>query len=295
VSPTLSGEQDSDHNRLLTVGVTVTASAYPRARAGLTLNGYVRTAEGPTPAGMADVTGQSRAASATLRLELGSGWGLTAGGGVMSLPDSGEKPEPTWRAGVASPAWRPLSVSIGHARNVMDATADLMRRRIRTEDATMTVALQAAPWARLEGGIAVTEFRGVETSERVLGRLGLDARAGRWLRIRPRAAAFRFDQPTQEGYFAPDEYVLAELGVGWDRWLERWSVTAEVAPGAQRIGSDGDVQGAISGRVRVGYTLAPGREVGIGLSLSNLGVERLQAGSAGYRHQALVLSGAWGF
>jgi hypothetical protein len=45
----------------------------------------------------------------------------------------------------------------------------------------------------------------------------------------------------------------------------------------------------------VGYTLAPGREVGVSLAFSNLGMERFQAGATGYRYQAAVISGAWGF
>jgi hypothetical protein len=63
----------------------------------------------------------------------------------------------------------------------------------------------------------------------------------------------------------------------------------------QRIGSAGDAKGALSGRARVGYTLAPGREVGVSLAFSNLGMERFQAGATGYRYQAAVISGAWGF
>jgi hypothetical protein len=138
-------------------------------------------------------------------------------------------------------------------------------------------------------------FDGTGTNDRLLGRLGLELRPVSMLRVRPRVTAFTFERRAGDGYFDPDFYGLAELGIGLDRYRGAWSFSGEVAPGAQQVGSDGDVQGALAARMRVGYTVAPGREVGVSFGMSNLGIERFEAASAGYRYQAAVLSAAWRF
>ena len=89
--------------------------------------------------------------------------------------------------------------------------------------------------------------------------------------------------------------MLGELGLGLDRYRGAWAFNAEVAPGLQQIGSQDEFKGAVSARLRVGYSLGPGRDIGISFGMSNLGIERLQANRAGYRYQAAVISAAWGF
>jgi tetratricopeptide (TPR) repeat protein len=292
IAPTFSAETDSDDNRLFTMALA--ASAHLEPRIALTLNATLRRAEGPTPLAAGELSRETRSVLAGARMEIGPGWALSGAGGVADRPgDAGATG--IYRAGLASPGWLPVAVTASLARNALDVTADLMARDIVTDDVSLGVGIQLVPAIRLEAGTALTRFRGETTNDRVLARLGLDARAGPLLRLRPRATAFRFDRTVQEGYFAPDEYVLAELGVGVDRHRGGWSLSGEVAPGAQRIGSSGDVLGAFSARARVAYGIAPGREVGIGLSFSNLGVERFQPGAGGYRYHAAVLSMAWGF
>jgi hypothetical protein len=69
--------------------------------------------------------------------------------------------------------------------------------------------------------------------------------------------------------------------MGVDRYTSgSWSFSAEVAPGAQRIGSAGDFEGRAQRRARVGYTIAPGREIGLAFTFSDLGLERFAAGRA---------------
>jgi tetratricopeptide (TPR) repeat protein len=299
IAPTFSAETDSDDNRLFTMALA--ASAHLEPRMALTLNATLRRAEGPTPLAAGELSRETRSVSAGARVEVGAGWALSGAGGVVDRPGTAgtagtrRTATGTYRAGIASPAWLPVAVTASAGRSALDVTADLMGRDIVTDDVSLGIGVQLVPAIRLEAGTALTRFRGETTNDRVLARLGLDARAGPLLRLRPRATAFRFEHAVQEGYFAPDEYVLAELGVGVDRYRGGWSLSGEVAPGAQRIGSSGDVLGAFSARARVAYGIAPGREVGIGLSFSNLGVERFQPGAGGYRYQAAVLSMAWGF
>lgn len=290
IAPSFSAETDSDRNRLYTAAVTASVPFSPRM--GATLHAYLRRADGPTPPGF-DPTPASWSALAGLRAEVAGGWALSGAAGMTDR--SAGDPAAIYRAGLSSPTWLPVSASAAYAHTVMDATADLIGRHVTLDDVSLTAAAEPARALRLEVGAALTRFDGETANERQLGRVGLEVRPNAWLRVRPRATAFRFDRTVQEGYFAPDEYAMAELGVGVDRYRSSWSFSAEAAPGAQRIGSTGDWKGAFSARGRVGLTVAPGREVGIGVTFSELGMERLAAGEAGYRYQAVVVSGAWGF
>jgi tetratricopeptide (TPR) repeat protein len=289
VAPTLSAEYDSDDNRLFTA--VLVATAHPTPRLSLSTLGQLRRAE--VAGGPGVPTRETRLALGTARIEVGNGWIISGGAGAVDRPVGGTTA--IYRAGFASPGWLPVSATAGYAHNVLDATADLMGRDVTTGESSLTLAVRIVPAVRLEAGGSLTRFDGQTSNDRLLGRLGLESKVNRWLRLRPRVTAFRFENSVQEGYFAPDEYALAEIGIGVDRHRGSWGFSAEVAPGAQRIGSDADFEGALSGRARVGYTIAPGREVGIAFSFSNLGIERFQPGSAGYRYQAAVLSAAWGF
>jgi hypothetical protein len=232
-------------------------------------------------------------AQAGVRAEIGDGWMLSAAGGVTDR--SAGDPTAVYSSGFSSPAWLPLTTAVAWSHSVLDATADLIGRDVTMDNVSLSAGAELVRALRLDAGFTFTRFDGETTNDRLLGRLGLEARPNSWLRLRPRVTAFRFENTVQEGYFAPDEYGLAELGIGVDRYMSRWSISAEAAPGAQRIGSDGEVKAALSGRARVGYTIAPGREIGIGFTLSELGIERLTPGDAGYRYQAMVISGSWGF
>jgi tetratricopeptide (TPR) repeat protein len=291
VAPTFSAETDSDDNRLYTAALT--ASTHVAPRVALLLNAYLRRAEGPTPFAAGEVSRETRAVSAGARVEAGDGWAVTALGGVVDRP-AGSGTTGTWRAAVTSPGRLPVTGTASYARAALDATSDLMARDVVTDELAASLAAQLVPGLRVDGGVAHTRFRGETVNDRLLGRLGLDVRVMPMVHVRPRLTAFRFDETVQEGYFSPDRYVLGEVGLGVDRWGSRWSFSGEVAPGVQQIGSGGDGRGALSGRARVGYTVAPGREVGLGASFSNLGIDGLRPGDAGYRYQALVLSMAWG-
>jgi Flp pilus assembly protein TadD len=291
IAPVFSAETDSDENRLYTMSLT--ASFPLTRRVSGTIGGYARQADGPTPPGI-DPTPRSLSATAGVRVEVGDGW-MVAGSGGVTDRSSGDAAA-TWRGSLASPAWLPLTAAVSGGRTVMDFTADLIGRDVTMDDASLSFAAEPARALRVDGGFSYTRFEGETSNDRLLGRLGLEARPSSWLRIRPRVTAFRFENSVQEGYFAPDEYGLAEIGIGIDRYTSGgWSISAEAAPGAQRIGSAGDVKGALSARARVGYTIAPGREIGLGFTFSELGLERLAPGDAGYRYQAMVLSGSWGF
>jgi hypothetical protein len=178
---------------------------------------------------------------------------------------------------------------------MLDVTALLIENGVRTDEVLLTAGTRLSPTLRLDASGGAAEFRGAQWNRRLLGRVGLEVRPNRWLSLRPRFTTFGFERDAEDGYWDPDRYRIAELGIGLDRYREAWSLSSELSPGAQQIGSDGRWKGAIGLRARVQYTMAPGRDIGLGFTLSNSGIERHQAEAGEYRYQAAVLSAAWTF
>ena len=288
LAPSVAAEFDSDDNTLITTALT--ASGYLGSRVSVSAHGYVRRAEGGVSGHL-----DSRAGSLGLRLDLGRGWTMAGSAGAVDRTAPGADMLATWGGSLATPAAPAVSASLAYARGVMDGTALLIQNGITSDEMTFGLNLRLGADVRAEAATAVARFYGVDENDRILGRVSLDMRASRSLRLRPRVAAFSFKDDLNEGYFDPDFYGLAELGIGYDRYTGAWGFSAEVAPGAQRVGSNADITGALSARARVGYTIAPGREIGVSFALSNLGMERFEPNAAGYRYQAAVLSAAWGF
>lgn len=293
VAPSVVAEFDSEDNRVLTTGLSL--SGYLGQRLAITAQGYMRRADDARVSGWSR---ESLSASLGLRADVLGGWTLGMTGGLLSRPDR-ETVTATGSASLASPGWRPVTAAVSASRSVLDVTALLIENGVRTDEVLVTLGARFSTSLRLDASGAVAEFRGAQDNRRVLGRVGLEARANRWLSLRPRFTAFGFDKSTEdgywEGYWNPASYRIGELGIGIDRYGEAWGLSAEAAPGAQQIGTDGRWKGAASFRTRVQYTIAPGRDVGIGFTFSNSGIERHQAQGAGYRYQAAVLSAGWAF
>lgn len=289
IAPSVSAEFDSDDNQLITTSLA--ATAFIARRVAITANGYLRRAEDGRPS-VGNV--ESRAASLGARFELSRGWMLGVAGGVTDRQVTGADAVATYSASLASPSWLPVSGSVGYGRSVLDATSVLIERGVEIDGANLAINAQLTPGLRLETSAALSRFRGVTENDRLLTRLGLDIRASSWLRLRPRVSSFWFEKHVSEGYFNPNFYALGELGLGIDRYRGAWSFNAEVAPGAQQIGIDGDIRGALAARLQVGYSIAPGRDIGISFGMSNLGIERFEADAVGYRYQAAIISASWG-
>jgi hypothetical protein len=282
-------EFDSEDNRMVTTGLAF--SAYLGQRLALSAQGYLRRADDPR---VSDWARESLAASVGIRADVFRGWTAGVTAGMLSRPDD-ESVTTTGSATLATPAWHPVTASVSVNRSVLDVTARLIESGVRTDEVLVTLGARLSSALRVDASGAAADFRGEETNRRLLGRIGLEARATRSLSFRPRFTTFGFDKDVDEGYWDPDTYRIAELGIGLDRYREAWGFSAEVAPGAQQIGSSGEWKGAGSVRARVQYTISPGRDIGLGLTFSNSGIERHQAEGAGYRYQAAVLSAGWAF
>jgi hypothetical protein len=72
-------------------------------------------------------------------------------------------------------------------------------------------------------------------------------------------------------------------------------VLAEVAPGMQQVGSDGDVGTSLRTNLRVAYGFGPGREVSASFGYSSAGLVAFATGESDYTYTAFILGSSWTF
>jgi hypothetical protein len=117
--------------------------------------------------------------------------------------------------------------------------------------------------------------------------------AGHWT-LGASARAMSFSEDLDDGYFDPDFYLIAELPVQWLARRGSWSAEALLAPGAQKVGSDGGTSGTVRSTLALTHTLVPGREVGLIATWSSAGVNQLAAIDASdYRYFSIALRGSF--
>jgi len=280
-------ERDSDELRASTFEL---GSRFPLGpRWMLHLEGYHRV--------LADPERNATATGALVELEWqhDPGWRVRLGMGAAGA-DGGGETRARARLIASTPAQGAWNAVLRAERTPFDATAALARLGVDRTEVGVDVAWRpsalwrmsgAAGWARFEGDISNPRWNAGARAERRFG--------GGWTAgVAGRAFGFRDDQA--EGYFSPERFLLAELPVGWGPERERWFPEVEVAPGAQRIGVGGDVEAVGRGRVGLTRRWRPGREIGLSVTGSSSGLERLGSESAGgYRYGALVLRGRWIF
>jgi hypothetical protein len=105
--------------------------------------------------------------------------------------------------------------------------------------------------------------------------------------------AFSFEQGLTDGYFDPDFYGIGELTGRRLHQPAAWSWLVEVAPGAQQVGSGGELGATFRAAARVGYRIAPGREVSLAGGFSSTGLQSFASGASDYRYTAVILGLAW--
>ena len=106
---------------------------------------------------------------------------------------------------------------------------------------------------------------------------------------------YSFEQDLADGYFDPDFFGIWELVTRWRARPSSWILSAEVAPGLQRVTRRGSVEGALRSNLRVARRLGTAREVSLTYGYSSAGLASFATAAPGYRYQALVLGLGWVF
>ncbi|HEX8390953.1 MAG TPA: tetratricopeptide repeat protein [Longimicrobium sp.] len=291
-------ETDSDQNRILTTSAT--AAYRPLASVELRADLYARQSR-IGDEGVADgfyLDTRTTGGALTLWTQLEPGWSVSGTVGASRLEDAAD-PIPTLRATLGSPARYPVTAGLTAGRSPLDATAVLIANEVYVDELSTWANWAPAQGWTLSGGAGGARFTSRESqdsNERWNGSLAVARRLSRPVTLGLGVRAFGFRRDLSDGYFDPDFYGLAELTARWLRETRHWSLNAEVAPGLQKVRSDGDPSGSVRGGGSVAYVFIPGRRVVLSGNFANTGLSQLSTGDAGnYRYRSVSLSGAWTF
>jgi len=290
VAPSVAYETDSDGNRIATFAARGAWRPAPRVEVGL--EGYVRTSDW-TRGGLAGRA--ARGALASVGVELGPGWMVGGGVGLSGTNVLGADQRAQVRAAVASPGRHRVGGAVSYRRAALDATALLMERGVEMGELALSLRAEPAPGWSATASLSHASFAGTADNGRTAGFAAATRRLSRQWTAGARVRALGFSRDLNDGYFDPDLYGLVEGVVRWRREAGRWVLEAEVAPGLQRVGSDGAVQGTAQTRGGVAFATAPGREVGLSAAFSRAGLQSFATGEAGYRYLAITAQATWWF
>lgn len=289
-APSVTYETDSDDNRITTVSLRARRSLRPRLQAGGDL--YLRTATYH-----AAIAGSRQAwgIMGTARYLFEPGWVVSAGLGVSGADGAASATEPALLLAASTPARSRVGGSLTLLRTAFDATALIIERGVTMTERSLGLRFSPAPRWNLDGGASWTTFDGTESNRRIAAYLaGTRTLAPGWAAVAS-VRSFGFAKNLQDGYFDPDFYLQSELTARWRPVRGRWEVSAEVAPGYQRVGRGAAAQATIRLAARGTWEPAPGRQVGASALYTNAGLLSFATGASGYRYVALTLSGSWAF
>jgi len=289
-APSLTYETDSDHNHITTMSLRARRSLRPRFQAGGDV--YLRTA---TYRAALAGSRQAWGVMGTGRWFFEPGWVVSAGLGVSGADGAASTTEPALLLAASSPARSRVGGSLTLLRTAFDATALIIERGVTMTERSLGLRYSPAPGWNLDGSGSWTTFEGSESNRRIGGYFGgTRILAPAWAAVAS-VRSFGFAKNLQDGYFDPDLYVQSELTARWRPLRGRWDVSAEVAPGFQRVGRGAAAQATIRLAARGSWEPAPGRQVGAAALYTNAGLQSFATGSSGYRYVALTLSGSWAF
>jgi tetratricopeptide (TPR) repeat protein len=285
--PSFVWEDDSDGNVMLTTALS--AAWHPTSRLEVRADGYHRSLD------QGSLGGSALGVSIGASFQLEPGWTVSLGGGGSRADRAGSQSFAAFSAGVRTPARNRLVVGVGFASAALDATAALVDRGVTTAGVTADARwLPAVGW-RVDAAAGWTRFEGTESNDRTSGLLAVNRQLSRMFSAAVSTRVFGFEQDLAEGYFDPEFYGIGEVAVRWLGQSEPWSFLAEVAPGAHKITSEGDVTATFRGAARVAYRFARGREISLGWGYSSTGLQSFSTGDSDYRYTALVSGVSWIF
>ena len=287
VEPSVVFEDDSDGNRMLTTHLSAAWHAMPR----LTVQSdtYWRDLEA------GGLRRYAIGATVTARYQLEPGWTVSLGGGGNRTDGTGRTSFGTVEVGLTSPPRHPATFGLSFASSALDATARLAEVGVRTTVATLSGRWSPTPLWRVDAAGGWARFAGTVDNDRTNGFLSVSRRLGRVFSLGASYRVFSFEQDLTDGYFDPDFYGIGELTGRLLHQPMPWSFLLEIAPGAQKAGSDGDPAATFRASTRIGYRIAPGREVSLAGGYSSTGLQSFASGASDYRYTAVILGLAWTF
>jgi len=198
-------------------------------------------------------------------------------------------------AGVSSPERNPVVASLGVSTVALTETAVLAELGAYSTEVLLTGRWHPTPEWRVDGSLGIGEYVGDESNGRRSALLSTSRRVGRFFSLGASVRGFSFEKDLDEGYFDPDFYGIAELTGYWLYRPAPWTLLIEVAPGAEKVRTDGDWGATVRTNARVAYGFGPGREVSLAFGYSSASLVSFASTADGYRYTTLVLGSSWAF
>lgn len=295
VTWSLVGAKDSERNTLWNRELGVEMAGVGNTRIGVVARLREASVENQDatviPGAVLFVTGRPAGRNVTTRAEVG----------VVQYP-AGLAPAATRLRGALRVSGSPragLRLSAGGSRESFDEVLSTARRGLMFTVFDVDASYALAPkWQVGLGGTAgVADGEGVLASRQtVTGALRFLPRRGTQLSLSHREAGWNV--PQFGVFFAPQRWATTELALASERTAELGLILAgDLAVASQLVGFESSpLDHAIVPRaaMRVGYRMAPGREVLLGFVYANVaGAGAITASD--YRYGAATLGGRWTF
>jgi tetratricopeptide (TPR) repeat protein len=287
---TVSYESDSDGSDIVTVFGR--AGYRVRPRVDLRPYGYLRWLG--FESGALNLDQRAWGGALEVRTEVDPGWVFGASLGASGSDADTVGTQIRWGATASSPGWWRVVTTLGVSREPLDATVQLVRNGVSVTQGGIDLRTMLGSGWTATGAFSLAQFSGSESNVRTAGALGASRHLLRVFTVGGFARAYGFSTDLTDGYFDPDLYLLAETPVRWEQGFGRWTPSAEVAPGLQKI-SGADLSAAIRLAAGLRYTVMAGREIALNAGYSTLGLSLFAEGGGGYKYRYLSLSGGWWF
>lgn len=287
-------EDDSDGNAIATL--VMSAAFRPAPRLEVRSDAYMRDAELTAASTRAHT---ARGGSVTVWTQVEPGWAFHASGGAATSDAPRAATLESWNVAVSTPARSRVGGAVSFSETPFDVTAVTTANRVSLRELAVDGRWSASrDWlVRAEAGAARfaspasggdnNRWRAqAEVVRRIDEVFGL-ALAGR---------TFGFSKDTNDGYFDPDQYIVAEISGRLHRESRHWVVESELTPGIERITSSGAAAGSLRARAGLTYLLRPGRHVRLNVVYANSGIQQIaETGGGDYRYASVGIGILWRF
>ncbi len=166
--PTVTGERDSDGNRMVTTALE--ASWHPANRFDLRASGYHRRLEQDATSFFLERT--AFGGMLTGDWQLRPGWRLGAGVGGSATDGPGDPAFLAFRGSIRTPGRNPLGFTLSFATAGLDETATMAERGIRSTQTLLATRWFPGPRWRVDGSVGVGSYEGSEKNGRREAYLG---------------------------------------------------------------------------------------------------------------------------
>jgi tetratricopeptide (TPR) repeat protein len=290
----MSYEDDSDGNAV--TSLVISAGWRAARRLDVRADAWLRDAS--LDAATAGATTRGAAAAFTLLFE--PGWSLAASVGASASDDriTGTRALPTFGIALGTPRRQRAVVALSATRSAFDYTLPQVRNDVVADEVAATLDVRASRDWTFASAAGWTQFD-VRSTGQGNRRIALSAQARRRLpdpfSLLVGFRTFGFNEDINGGYFDPDFYGVIDVTLAGLREGRHWTIEGELAPGVQRIGSDGEPSAALRGWTGVSYSVRPGRRIGLRATYANAGLQQLAGAGAGYTYLSVLLTLAWWF